>query len=113
MTTGIRVLIGAPAPRFRVVPVMLSILVWAASALAVNNGDVPINTPDSARRMILDLSKHFGYLTVLCLSSFSAFKDAQLDFVGSDLPLHCSAIFLFWQAGVLLGRVLYREWGRR
>jgi hypothetical protein len=47
------------SPRFRFVPAMLSILMWAASALAVNNGDVPINTPDSARRMILDLSKTF------------------------------------------------------
>ena len=47
------------SPRFRFVPVMLSILVWAASALAVNNGDVPINTPDSARRMILDLGKTY------------------------------------------------------
>ncbi|MCF7957780.1 MAG: SUMF1/EgtB/PvdO family nonheme iron enzyme, partial [Phycisphaerae bacterium] len=30
------------------------------SALAVNNGDVPVNTPDSARRMIMNLMKDNG-----------------------------------------------------
>jgi formylglycine-generating enzyme required for sulfatase activity len=32
----------------------------AATALAVNNGDVPVNTPASARRMIEDLTKTYG-----------------------------------------------------
>ncbi len=32
----------------------------AASAVAVNNGDVPINTPASARRMIEDLNRTYG-----------------------------------------------------
>ncbi|MHC4251748.1 MAG: SUMF1/EgtB/PvdO family nonheme iron enzyme, partial [Planctomycetota bacterium] len=32
----------------------------AAPAVAANNGDVPVNTPESARRMIEDLRKTFG-----------------------------------------------------
>ena len=32
----------------------------AGPAFAVNNGDVPVNTPDSARRMIKDLTKNNG-----------------------------------------------------
>ena len=35
-------------------------LASAGRAVAVNNGDVPVNTPASARRMIEDLSRTFG-----------------------------------------------------
>ncbi|MCF7973800.1 MAG: SUMF1/EgtB/PvdO family nonheme iron enzyme [Phycisphaerae bacterium] len=39
----------------------LTILAFTAGPVrAVNNGDVPVNTVDSARRMILDLATHFG-----------------------------------------------------
>jgi hypothetical protein len=51
-----------------------------APALAVNNGDVPINTPDSARRMILDLSKTSEEAVVadIELSIAAGFNGARL-----------------------------------
>ena len=42
------------------VGLLLLVLVWTASAWAVNNGDVPVNTPSSARRMIEDLMETHG-----------------------------------------------------
>ncbi len=35
-------------------------MAWSLSAFGVNNGDIPVNTPDSARRMINDLIKTHG-----------------------------------------------------
>ncbi len=46
--------------RFCVYLALSGILISVAPALAVNNGNVPINTPASARRMIEDLNKNFG-----------------------------------------------------
>jgi len=46
--------------RFTVGLAVLSVLAAAAPAFAVNNGNIPINTPASARRMIEDLNKSFG-----------------------------------------------------
>ncbi len=39
---------------------LVGVLVSASTALAVNNGDVPVNTTASARRMIEDLTKTYG-----------------------------------------------------
>jgi len=39
---------------------LTALSLFAANAFAVNNGEVPINTVDSARRMIEDLSSSFG-----------------------------------------------------
>ena len=44
---------------FRASVPLLVILVSAAPGFAVNNGDVPVNTPQSARRMIEDLTKTY------------------------------------------------------
>jgi len=44
-------------------PILLALLalsLFAPAAWAVNNGDVPINTPESARRVISDLAAEFG-----------------------------------------------------
>jgi formylglycine-generating enzyme required for sulfatase activity len=41
--------------------VALTIVTWSCETiLAVNNGDIPVNTPASARRMIEDLSSTYG-----------------------------------------------------
>ncbi len=40
--------------------VLLGVFLASSLALAVNNGDVPVNTAASARRMIEDLSKTYG-----------------------------------------------------
>jgi len=52
--------VTATMRRFGVLGALSVVLVSAAPARAVNNGDVPINTPASARRMIEDLNKTFG-----------------------------------------------------
>ena len=39
---------------------LAAVLISAAPARAVNNGDVPVNTPASARRMIEHLTKTYG-----------------------------------------------------
>ena len=38
----------------------LLFLAWSVASLGVNNGDIPVNTPDSARRMINDLIRTHG-----------------------------------------------------
>ena len=45
---------------FGIVLALAGILLSAATALAVNNGDIPVNTAASARRMIEDLNKTYG-----------------------------------------------------
>ena len=47
--------------RWIVMGVLAAVLLWAAGpAAAVDNGDVPVNTVDSARRLIMDLTEQYG-----------------------------------------------------
>ena len=64
---------------------VIAVAFLAAPASAVNNGDIPVNTPASARRMVEDLTKTFGaaYPGVELLNSLDRIE-AKLKQNGKD-----------------------------